>query len=82
MVNLQIGLLHFFKVDEALAAILLKELILDLFGKPGAAAKPPELLFRRIGKTVGRDLPAIGRFDPKGFELNAKLTNIELVPVL
>jgi hypothetical protein len=76
MVNLQIGLVHFFQVDEALAAIFLNELIFDLLGKTGAAAKPSELLLLRIGKPVGRNLPAIGRFDPKGLELNAQFPNI------
>ena len=43
MVNLQMGLIHLFQIDEALAAILRDELILDLLGKAGAPAEPPEL---------------------------------------
>src|ERR1019366_4430625 len=76
MVNLQSGLVHFLQVDEALAAIFRNELILDLFGKTGAPAESPELFLRRVGKTVGRDLPPIRRLHPEGFELNAQFPNI------
>lgn len=76
MVNLQSCLVHFFQINEALAAVFLNELIFDFFGKAGAPAEPPELLFRRIGKTVGGNLPAIGRLNPEGFKLNAPLSDI------
>src|ERR1035441_6682855 len=76
MVNLQIGRIHLFQIYETLAAILRNELIFDLFGKARAPAESSELFLRRIGKTVGGNLPAIGRLDPKGFQLNAQLADI------
>src|ERR1017187_2694313 len=51
-------------------------MIFDLLGKAGAPAETPELFLRRIGKTVGGNLPAIGGLDPEGFELNAQLPDI------
>ena len=45
VVNLHIGRIHLFQINEALAAIHRNELIFDLLGQAGALAEPRNRFF-------------------------------------